>query len=439
MEMGLTMDQAFAEAARCLLCYDAPCSKGCPAGTEPDRFIRKLRFRNLKGAVALIKENNILGGVSAVVCPTCSLCGQGCVTSGLSMPIEIGKIQRFLVEYGWDIGFKPHVRKTEVGVKIAIVGAGPSGLTCAAELVKRGYGAVVFEKLPKPGGILRDVIPEQRLSREFVDREIADVLGLGVDLRCNTPIESQEDLDRLFSDGFAAVYLATGAWECAKLEARHRDSADIIDAISFLRRAKHEGDGFAALVKGKDVAVLGGGDTAMDAAVTAQTSGAGSVSLIYRRSFNEMPGSPDEKIHAMRTGVDFLFLTQPRDYVIQNGRLIGIDVVRTRLGETDSTLRRKPIPIDGSQHVIQADLAVESLGLVPREAITKLSRLTFDEQHRVVVQEQTAATAQHRVFAGGDAVRGASIVAHAIADGKEAAREIERALEEPAHAAEGEG
>jgi glutamate synthase (NADPH/NADH) small chain len=433
MKAGFTMDQAFAEAARCLLCHDAPCSKGCPAGTEPDRFIRKLRFRNLRGAVALIKENNILGGVSAAVCPTCSLCGQGCVAVGLSRPIEIGKIQRFLVEYGWHIGFQPRGWKKRIGVKIAVIGAGPSGLTCAAELAKRGFEVVLFEALPRPGGILRDVIPEQRLSGEFVDREIADVLSLGVELRCNSPIDSQKKLDGLFGDGFAAVYLATGAWESAKLEARHRNSLDIVDAISFLRRAKHDGEGFASLVRGKDIAVLGGGDTAMDASVTALMNGAGSVSLIYRRSFNEMPGSPDEKIGAMQTGVDFLFLTQPVDYVIEGGRLKGLTVVRTRLDVPDKTGRRTPIPISGTEHAVKADLAVEALGLLPKESIRQLSRLSFDDQHRVIVEEETAATMLQRVYAGGDAVRGASIVAHAIADGKRAAQEISRALEQAAY------
>jgi NADPH-dependent glutamate synthase beta subunit-like oxidoreductase len=350
--------------------------------------------------------------------------------AGLSRPIEIGKIQRFLVEYGWDIGYKPAVPKKDRGAKVGIIGGGPSGLTCAAELARRGYDVVIYEKLSRPGGIVRDVIPEQRLSSEFVDREIADILGLGIEVQCDASIESQEDIDGLFSEGFAALYLATGAWECNGLDAPHRDSEDIIDAISFLRSAKHNASSLAALLRGKNVAVLGGGDTAMDAAVTAQMNGAGSVSVIYRRSFEEMPGSQDEKIGAMRMGVDFLFLTQPVDYVIEGGRLKGLTVVRTRLAMPDSTGRRTPIPLSGTEHVLKADLAVEALGLVPKESIMKLARLSFDDQHRIIVEERTAATMLHRVYAGGDAVRGASIVAYAIADGKRAAQEISRALEQ---------
>jgi NADPH-dependent glutamate synthase beta subunit-like oxidoreductase len=435
MEKGFTLDQALAEAGRCLLCHDAPCSKGCPAGTEPDRFIRKLRFKNLKGAAALIKENNILGGISAAVCPTCTLCAEGCAASGISEPIQIGKIQRFLVEYGWDIGFRPVVRLPQTDFSVAIIGAGPSGLTCAAELAKRGYKATIFERLSRAGGIVRDVIPEYRLSAAFVDREVADVQSLGVEIRLNSPIENQEDLDRLFSDGFHAVYLATGAWECAKLDAAHRDSKDIVDAISFLRLAKQESGAFADLVRGMVVVVLGGGDTAMDAAVTAQTHGAKSVAIVYRRSFNEMPGSQEEKVNAMSEGVDFLFLTQPVDYVIDDGRLKGLKVVRTRLEEPDQTSRKTPVPVNGTEHVIQIDLAVEALGLVPRESIMQLSGLSFDTQRRVIVEEQSTVTSMRQVYAGGDAVRGASIVAHAIADGKNAARQITRALEQAAHAA----
>ncbi len=425
MDKGYTMDQALAEASRCLLCHDAPCSRGCPAGTEPDRFIRKLRFRNLKGAVSVIKEHNILGGVCAVICPTCTLCERECLASGISRPIEIGKIQRFLVEYGWRIGFHPVAPGPSNGVKVAVIGAGPSGLACGAELAKGGYRVVVFEKLPRAGGMLQYAIPEHRLSREFVDREIADVEALGVEFKYKTPIETQADLDRLLAEGFEAVYVATGSWKCTGLNVPIRDSKDIFDAISFLALARRNPSGFADLVKGREVAVIGGGDTAIDAAVSARRSGAEAASIIYRRTFNEMPGSLEEKEAAVRAGVNLIVLTQPTDYTIEDGRAKGLTVVRNRLGALDESGRRRPVPIEGSEHRIGADMIVEAIGLVPDSSITQLSDLKFDHRNRIVVHDG-GRTARERVFAGGDAVRGGSIVAWAVADGKEAARSIDR-------------
>jgi len=427
MEKCLSLDQALAEASRCLLCHDAPCSRGCPAGTQPDRFIRKLRLRNIKGAVAVVKQNNVLGGICAVVCPTCSLCQQGCLAEQLSDPVDIGGIQRFLVEYGWQTGFKPLTRKPSKDKKVAVIGAGPSGLTCAAELAREGYGAEIFEKLEKPGGMLQYAIPEHRLSREFVEREIADVLALGVEIHTRKAVDSQSDLDRLFADGFLSVYVATGSWQCARLDIPGRDGDGVFDAMTFLRLAKQDSKAFRELVTGRTVAVVGGGDTAMDAAVSAGRGGAADVSILYRRSFNEMPGDFREKECALREGIHFLILTQPAEYVIEKGRVAGIRVVRTRLGDLDSSGRRAPVPVGESQHVLHADLVVEAIGLSPGDGIRKMSGLGFDDRNRILVKGQVHAQGS-RIFAGGDAVRGPAIVAHAVADGKMAAAAIAKAL-----------
>lgn len=427
MEKCLSVDQAFAEASRCLLCHDAPCAEECPAGTQPDRFIRKLRMRNIKGAAAVVKQNNILGGICAVVCPTRSLCQKGCVAEHMSDPVDIGGIQRFLVEYGWQIGFKPLTRKPSKDRKVAVIGAGPSGLTCAAELAREGYRAVIFEKLEKPGGMLQFAIPDHRLSREFVEREIADVLDLGVEIHTRKEMESQSDLDRLLADGFLSVYLATGSWQCARLDIAGRDSHDVLDAMTFLRLARQDSQGFRERVTGRTVAVIGGGDTAMDAAVSASRHGAVDVSILYRRSFNEMPGDFKEKQDALKEGVHFIVLTQPTEYVIEEGRVVGIRAVRNRLGDLDSTGRRAPVPLRESQHVLVADLVVEAIGLSPCDSIRKMSSLGFDDQNRIMVEGQVHAHG-NRIFAGGDAVRGPAIVAHAVADGKAAAAAIAKAL-----------
>jgi glutamate synthase (NADPH/NADH) small chain len=428
MQKGYTMDQAIAEASRCLLCHDAPCSTGCPAGTQPDRFIRKLRFSNLKGAVSVVKENNILGGVCGAICPAYSLCEQECLMSGIGEPIKISEIQRFLVEYGWQIGFRPAPSKPATGPRVAVVGAGPSGLTCAVELAKEGYKAVVYDRLPNAGGMLRHVIPDHRLSKQFVDREVADVEAVGVQFRCNAPIETQEDLDRLFAEGFEAVFLGTGAWSCAGLDVPQGGATHVWDAISFLRLAKRDVGAFGDLVRDSRVAVIGGGDTAIDAAVTARRHGARSASLVYRRSLNEMPGSLEEKVAAMRDGVHFLILTQPTDYVLDGRGVRGVQVVRTALGDVDESLRQEPVAVEGSQHIVQAELIVEALGLVPGDSVRRFSHLTMDRDGRIVVRDDAGRTSLERVFAGGDAIRGGSIVARAVADGKKAAAAIAEEL-----------
>ncbi|MFH1220383.1 MAG: FAD-dependent oxidoreductase [Candidatus Eisenbacteria bacterium] len=423
------MDQALAEASRCLLCHEPPCSTGCPAGTEPGRFIKKLRFRNFKGAVEVVKRNNVLAGVCSVICPTCSLCEQGCLASGITTPIKIGKIQQFLVEYGWQIGFNPVSPKPPNGKKVGIIGAGPSGLTCAGELAKEGYRAIVFEKLSRAGGMLQYVVPADRLSSDLVDREISEIVDLGVEMRLETPVETQQDLDRLFKEGCEALYLATGAWKCTKMNVTTTGSDDIFSAISFLRLAKESTEEFAGKVKGKDVAVIGGGDSAMDAAVTAHKCGARDVFIIYRRSYLDMPASEEAKERALRTGVHFAITTQPVDYTIEDRRVKGMRVASCRLGELDDSKRRRPVLIEGTERTFRADIIVEALGLIPDDSIRRFSSLEFDEQDRIVTRDDFGATPVRRVFAGGDAVRGGSLVARAVGDGKRAAAAIRSILE----------
>ncbi len=428
MEKIFTMDQVIAEAARCLLCYDAPCSQACPAGTQPDRFIRKVRFKNIKGAIATIKTNNPFGGVCGTICPTSCLCEEGCLASGIGNPIKIGKIQEFLVRYGWEIGFNAVSPQKQSGKKVAVVGAGPSGLTCAAELARIGYRVVVFEKESKAGGMLWYVIPEERLSKEIVAREIAEIESLGVQIRCNTSISTQDAIQSLFQQGFEAVYLATGAWKCIELDIPGRCDG-VTDAISFLRLAKEKSTQFESLVKDKLVCVIGGGDSAIDAGLVALWRGAKDVFLLYRRSFKEMPASIEARELALREGVHLLFLTQPLEYVSKDGKVTGIRVARCRLGEPDESGRRKAVLIPQSEHYVPADVVVEALGLVPDDSVRGFSRLSFDSLNRIIVKDAHGATGVEGVYAGGDVVRGASLVVRAVGDGKKAASAIRRFLE----------
>ncbi len=423
MEQGFTMDQAVAEAARCLLCHDAPCSTDCPAGTDPATFIRKLRFRNLKGAAALIKENNVLGGVSSVVCPTCSLCQAGCIAEGLDRPIRIGQIQRFLVEWAWEIGFQPLHAGEPTGKKIAVIGAGPAGLTCAAGLVQAGHAVTIFEAKAEPGGMLRYAIPEHRLSLEFVKREIREIIDLGVEIRCGAAVAGPEGLDALFTQGYSAVYVATGAGQGIALDASKRPADGLLDALHFLGLARDDRDAAAAMVNGKQVAVIGGGDTAMDAAVSAKLLGAADVYVLYRRSFTQMPAEARERDQALAAGVHLMLLTQPVDYLADGDRLTGVKAVRTRLGEPDPSGRRRPVPIPDSEHVFIADLVIEAIGMKPRPDAGTMGVAT-DARGCVVNTGPGGMTARDGVFAGGDAVRGPSLVAKAIGDGKAAAAAI---------------
>ncbi|MBM4372825.1 MAG: FAD-dependent oxidoreductase, partial [Deltaproteobacteria bacterium] len=269
-----------------------------------------------------------------------------------------------------------------------------------------------------PGGMLRYGIPEHRLDDAFLDREIRDVTDLGVELRCGAPVL---DVDALFAGGFDAVYVATGAWEGLRLETPHRPAQGLLDGLGFLKSAREDRAAAAARVAGRQVVVVGGGDTAMDASLTAARLGASDVYVLYRRSFAQMPGDASEKLAALEAGVHLVFLTQPVDYVSDGDRLTGVRAVRTRLGPPDASGRRAPVPVPGSEHTWDADLVLEAVGQRPAAGLRGLPE---DAGGRIVVRDAAGATARPGVWAGGDAVRGPALVARAIGDGKAAARAI---------------
>ncbi|MCP4691693.1 MAG: FAD-dependent oxidoreductase, partial [Desulfobacterales bacterium] len=290
MEKGFDLGQAIAEADRCLLCHDAPCSKGCPANTEPGAFIRKLRLKNITGAIRTIKENNILGGVCGVLCPTEELCEKECCAAGLDRPVQIGKIQRFLVEHAWERTFNVFEKKPLDKGKVAVVGAGPAGLSCAAQLVREGFAVTVFEAFPEPGGVLRYGVPAFRLEKSFLERELEEIRALGVEFKCNARIEGDKSAENLLDQGFAAVFLAPGAWGAARLQADRETLDGLYSSVEFLRAMRDGGVGeLEKRVKGKTAAVIGGGSVAMDCATSAVRLGARDVYLLYRRSWSQMP------------------------------------------------------------------------------------------------------------------------------------------------------
>jgi len=439
MDQGLDLVQAIAESDRCLLCHDAPCSEGCPADTKPAEFIRKLRFKNITGAIRTIKENNILGGACGVLCPTQRLCEEKCSAvfrsnnrpEGADRPIQIGKIQRFLIELSWEMGFKVFKKPESRAEKIAVVGSGPGGLSCAAELAKEGYQVTVFEAHPEPGGVLRYGVVSYRFDMNFLENELKDIQELGVKFQCNTPIEGKEGAENLLKDGFEAVFLAPGLWVAATIKPKGKDIDGLfssVDYLSALRDGRFEK--IEKKIRGKTVAVIGGGSVAMDCIESAVRLEAKDVYLIYRRSYLQMPAEPDERIEAQAAGVHFLLLNQPVDYIADpQDRLKGLRLARTRLGEPDASGRRRPEPIDGSEWTMEVDVVIEAIGnLAPKNSPEWYPNVAVDNRNLIKVDPETGKTSAAGIFAGGDIVRGPALVVLAVQDGKVAAGAIKEYL-----------
>ena len=439
MRKGFDLIQALAEADRCLLCHDAPCSQGCPADTRPAEFIRKLRFKNITGAIRTIKQNNILGGACGVLCPTARLCEEKCSAmfsaqnrpEGADRPIQIGKIQRFLIEHSWQRGFKVFSKPAARSEKIAVVGSGPGGLSCAAELAKDGYQVTVFEAKPEPGGVLRYGVVSYRFDMNFLEHEMEDIRALGVKFKCNSAISGKEGAEILLKDGFNAVFLAPGLWSAASLKSNGRDIDGLfssVDYLSALRDGRFEE--IETKIQGKTVAVIGGGSVAMDCIESAVRLGAKDVYLIYRRSYSQMPAEPDERIEALASGVHFLLLNQPLDYLTDDqNRLTGLKLVRTRLREPDESGRRRPENIDGSEWMMDADVVIEAIGNIAAEESSEwYPNVNIDAKRLIQADPATGKTSVDGIFAGGDIVRGPALVVQAVQDGKVAAAAIRNYL-----------
>jgi len=435
MSKGLDLAQAIAEADRCLLCHDAPCSEACPAETRPAEFIRKLRFKNITGAIRTIKESNILGGACGVLCPTSQLCEEKCSAmfksqnrpEGADQPIQIGKIQRFLIEHSWDRDFKVFEKPTARSEKVAVVGSGPGGLSCAADLAKDGYQVTVFEAKPEPGGVLRYGVVSYRFDMNFLEHEMDDIKSLGIQFECNSPIQNKDGAGKLLKEGYDAVFLAPGLWEAASIRPAGKDIDGLFSSVDYLA-ALRDGrfEEMERKLQGKIVAVIGGGSVAMDCVESAVRLGAKDVYLIYRRSYSQMPAEADERIEALDAGVHFLLLNQPLDYVTDDqNRLNGLKLARTKLGEPDASGRRAPEMIEGSEWVMNSDVVIEAIGNIAAEDSPDwYPHVDIDDKKLIKVDPDTGKTSVEGIFAGGDIVRGPALVVQAVQDGKVAARAI---------------
>ncbi|MDR1815352.1 MAG: FAD-dependent oxidoreductase [Clostridiales Family XIII bacterium] len=414
-ERGFDHRTAMEEAARCLLCHDAPCSAGCPAGTDPGKFIRSIRFRNPKGAAETIRENNVLGGTCARVCPFDRLCEEACSRCGIDRPIEIGKLQRYAVEQ--EKAFRMKILKkprSNNGFRVACVGAGPASLACAAELAKAGTKVTIYEREQKAGGVLTYGITPARLPQKVVDWDIKSVEGLGVEFVFGAEIGgakkgalTAEDL--LAKEGFHAVFLGVGLWKSGTAGVPGEDLKNVLRAVDFLKQARTRG-GFPQM-QGKKVVVIGGGDVAMDCATTARLQGA-DVQIWYRRTIGEAPANMDEIRYALDLGIGLTQNFAPKAFTGKGGK-VEYAVFQGRDGKSEAK--------------VACDYAIFAIGQQAEDIGAVVSGAATTGKGCVAIRGG-GRTSVKGVFAAGDITNGGSTVVEAVKEGKEAAQAILRYL-----------
>ena len=423
----MSLQAAVTEAGRCLLCHDAPCNTGCGADTKPGTFILKLRLGDIRGAVRTLRENNILAATCAQVCPTCRLCGAGCARSGIDEPIRIGELQAFLADYERSEGMEVLSAPTPSDRRIAIVGSGPAGLSAAAGLALAGYAVVVYEKMPKPGGLLRYGIPDHRLSQELLDHEIGLIEKLGVRFECRRPIETADGLEALLANGFDAVFVAAGCDESYSLGVPGKSLEGVHQWDAFLSQSKSD-RGRSALrkaVKGKRVVVVGGGSVAMDCAVTAKRLGAERVYAVSLEALEELPADAKEKTQAFEEGIRFKPNCRLTKFVGEGGHVTAVRGVETRWKKPGRLVPENAEDVPGSAFTLPTEMVVVAIGAGLSDDMRELlDGLKVDKSGRPKTNAQTMRTSDKRIFAGGDLAAVGKTVAASVLDGKQAARAI---------------
>jgi dihydropyrimidine dehydrogenase (NAD+) subunit PreT len=419
----LSTQAALEEASRCLFCYDAPCSKACPADVDVSAFIRKISTGNMRGAARVILEANVLGASCARVCPVDELCQRDCVLTKVDRPVPIGRLQRFATDWAAQSGRRMLAAGAPNGKRVAVVGGGPAGLTCAAELAREGYAVTVFEARENPGGLNSYGIVPLRLPLVDSLAEVETVRQLGVDIKTNMAVGKDILPEELLRD-YDALFLGVGLGGGARLGISGEELPGVYEALDVIAAAKL-GD-MGGIEIGERVAVIGGGNTAIDAATVARRLGAKEVSVLYRRGEQEMPAYRHELGLARLEGVHFQCLTMPVR-VVGEGRVSGLVCIRTRLGPPDESGRRRPEPVPGSEYRMAVDTVITAVGRAPlRDLIAEMGLQS--EGGLVRVNPETGRTSHPKVFAGGDCVGGGGEVVFAVQQGKRAARGIHSVL-----------
>lgn len=433
--LGYNEEEAVAEAERCLNCKNAQCIKGCPVSIDIPAFINEVKNRNFEKAYQIISESSALPAVCGRVCPQESQCEGKCIRGIKGEPVSIGKLERFVADWARENGIKPIKAEKMNGHKVAVIGSGPAGLTCAGDLAKLGYEVTIFEALHEPGGVLIYGIPEFRLPKgDVVAKEVENVKALGVKIETNVVIGKSTTIDELMEEeGFEAVFIGSGAGLPRFMGIPGEQANGVFSANEFLTRNnlmkafKEEYD--TPIMRGKKVAVVGGGNVAMDAARTALRLGA-EVHIVYRRSEEELPARVEEVHHAKEEGIIFNLLTNPVEiHVDEEGWVKGMTCIKMELGEPDESGRRSPVEIKGSEFDIALDTVIMSLGTSPNPLISSTTKgLDTNRRKCIVAEEENGATSKPGVFAGGDAVTGAATVILAMGAGKAAAKGIHEYL-----------
>ena len=433
--LGYTEEMAKGEAVRCLHCKNQPCVKGCPVGVHIPDFIRSIAEGDREGAYRTIKLTNSLPAVCGRVCPQENQCEQKCVRGIKGEPVGIGRLERFAADWHMKHGKDEPFRAEPNGHKVAVVGAGPAGLTCAGDLAALGYSVTVFEALHTAGGVLMYGIPQFRLPKEIVQKEVDGLRAKGVEIRTDMVIGKVLSVDELFAAGYEAVFVGTGAGLPSFMNIPGEGLVGVYSANEFLTRVNlmkaYRPDYDTPILRPKQAAVVGGGNVAMDAARTALRLGAEKVHIVYRRAEEQMPARREEVHHAKEEGVEFDLLCNPvAIHGDEKGRVESIECIRMELGEADASGRRRPVSVEGSNFTIPVDCVVMAIGNLPNPLIrTTTKGLEANGRGCIVVRDDgSMATTREGVYAAGDAVSGAATVILAMGGGKDAARSIDKSI-----------
>lgn len=436
---GLTEEQAIHEAQRCIDCANPTCIEGCPVGINIPKFIKKIEAGEFLDAAKVLKETNALPAVCGRVCPQEDQCEQTCFyTQKLKKPpVAIGNLERFAADYERNNGqiSVPKI-SSKNGIKVASIGSGPSGLAFAGDMIKMGYDVTVFEALHEIGGVLKYGIPDFRLPNEIVDVEIDILRKMGVKFVTNFVVGKTSTIDDLRKEGFTAFFVGSGAGLPNFMNIPGENYIGIYSANEYLTRVNlmraASPDFDTPVISGKKVAVIGGGNTAMDSVRTAKRLGAERAMIIYRRSIEEMPARNEEIKHAQEEGIGFLSLNNPLEYFAdENGRVNKMKVQKMKLGEPDESGRRRPVPIEGSEYFIDVETVVVSVGVSPNPLIPKsMKELDVSSRGTIKVNKDKLQSSIPDIFAGGDIVRGGATVILAMGDGKMAAASMDKYIKE---------
>lgn len=441
--LGYAPEIAVAEAQRCLNCKNKPCVNGCPVNIAIPDFISKIKESDFEGAYQIISQSSSLPAVCGRVCPQETQCESKCTLGIKFEPVGIGRLERFVADYH-NNHFKGETPvPASNGHRVAVIGSGPSGLTCAGDLAKKGYKVTVYEALHLAGGVLVYGIPEFRLPKSIVKKEVDTLKKLGVDVETNVVVGKTVTIDELFEDGFEAVFVGSGAGLPRFMGIPGESLKGVYSANEFLTRSNlmkaYCDDSQTPVMHAKNVAVVGGGNVAMDAARTALRLGAENVYIVYRRSMEELPARKEEVEHAQEEGIQFKILNNPVEILAypnpddrrdpKNGFVTGMKVIKCELGEPDEKGRRRPVEIAGSEYVIDVDCVIMAIGTSPNPLIKSTTEgLEVNRHGGIIVEETTGKTSKEGVYAGGDAVTGAATVILAMGAGKTAAKAIDEYL-----------